>query len=646
MGFSGNDPVVAEVAGHNVTYSQYIKEYEQIQRQSGVQQMDEQQEQMIYNATWQNIVMRYMLLPGFAKMGLDVTEQERLAIVRGEIPTQAMMSAFGNPQTGMYDINALNSFLVSSQGNPEAESMWAMLNEQACEEREITKYAMLVNGGVNINQLEAAQALQSANKRYAGRWAGKRYSTIADSLVTISNSEIKSYYDANKEQYKRQPTRTLSYVNFAIEPSESDKAALQAQAEEQSNHFNKVDGLREYVRESRNGSIADNYITLDQMDDDEAAAIGKGGKYGPESNATRWRISRAIDVKSAPDTLSIRHIVLPYTDDKLADSLLIALRKPGAEFQEVARQYSVYSQSAQNGGEIGAMPFSAFTVEFVDKLATAKKGDIVKINVGDMIQLIQVYDAGKVVRQYKLASVEIPIVASQKTLTDIHGKAGILALAVTGSNSSLADAAEEADVMVRSADLTSASRNINGVSGSSQVARWAHRAEVGDVSEIFKVDGGYVVALLTAINDSAYSSMDDVKMTIERELRNAKKYEMIVSELSGTSYEERAASMNGESGEFSDIYFDSFYINGLGVEPRVIGAISAASESGVTSQYIEGNNGVYIVEVSSITDIESPQTQEEAAERALSMSQNISQQMLFGALESLSDIEDLRGQSL
>ena len=69
-----------------------------------------------------------------------------------------------------------------------------------------------------------------------------------------------------------------------------------------------------------------------------------------------WRISRVVESVTAPDTLSVRHIVLSYSDDKLADSLFVAL-KGGADFAQAAAQNSLMRESAANGSDLGAMPF-------------------------------------------------------------------------------------------------------------------------------------------------------------------------------------------------------------------------------------------------------------------------------------------------
>lgn len=72
-------------------------------------------------------------------------------------------------------------------------------------------------------------------------------------------------------------------------------------------------------------------------------------------------MARALDTKIVPDSMGIRHIVLPYTQEALADSLLTVL-KGGADFAQVAAQYSVYDATAANGGEVGcpcrSRPFS------------------------------------------------------------------------------------------------------------------------------------------------------------------------------------------------------------------------------------------------------------------------------------------------
>ena len=48
------------------------------------------------------------------------------------------------------------------------------------------------------------------------------YSAVADSLVKVSNSDIKALYNKQKQMYKQTPNRSLEYVCFDIKPSQED----------------------------------------------------------------------------------------------------------------------------------------------------------------------------------------------------------------------------------------------------------------------------------------------------------------------------------------------------------------------------------------------------------------------------------------
>ena len=387
MGFSGNDPRVGVIDGEKINYSEYYDRYEQIKAQNNVQESDEQQSAMLANAVWQSLIADHVLTPGFGRMGLRVTEPERLAMVSGQQPSQAFYSAFADPRTGQYNVEAVNQFLAQAESNPQAAQMWAQLNEQACLERELQKFYGLVKGGVYVNALEIAQGVKGANETFSGKWAGKKYSAVPDSLIAVSSSDLKSYYNSHKDQFKQTPSRTLSYVVFEVSPTDDDLLALENKAAEVGKEFAAAEEVRAFVRANRNGRIAESYVTASQLSDEEAKALMDGKMYGPVLKNNEWTMARVLDAKMAPDSVGIRHIVLPYTEETLADSLLTALRK-GGDFAAAAAQYSVYDATAANGGEVGVLPFSAFTGEFAEALAGAKKGDIVKIASGDAIQLM------------------------------------------------------------------------------------------------------------------------------------------------------------------------------------------------------------------------------------------------------------------
>ena len=642
MGFSGNDPRVGVIDGEKINYSEYYNQYEQVKAQSGAQESNEQQSAMLANAAWQALIGKYVLTPGFDKMGLRVTEPERMSMVSGQHPSQAFYNAFADPRTGEYNVAAVHQFLSEAEANAQAQQAWAQLNEQARMEREVAKFLGLIKGGVYVNSLEVANGVNSANNTYAGKWAGKKYSAVPDSLIQLKSSDIKAYYNSHKNMFKQTPSRALSYVVFEVSPTDDDMLALEKSVAEVGAQFAATEELKSFVRANRNGKIADNYVSAKQLSEEEAKALLDGATYGPVLKNNEWTMARALDTKIVPDSMGIRHIVLPYTQEALADSLLTVL-KGGADFAQVAAQYSVYDATAANGGEVGVMPFSAFSGEFAVALANAKTGDIVKIASGDAIQLMQVYRADKPSKHVQVASITYPVEASAATRRDIHNQAGTFSVNAKGSVEAFNDAASAAAVTPRIASLAQGERTIRGLEDSRDVARWAYGAEVGDVSEIFPVGKDYVIAMLTEIDDTEFAPLEKVSAQIRAQVLRDKKYDYIVKELSGSTLDEQAKSLGTEVADFDNVTFGAFYVNGPGFEPRLIGAISSTTEKGVLSAPVKGLSGVYVFEVDDIQTSDK-QTAEGEKVRAQAMAESMAQQFSVQAIQQMAKIQDLRGK--
>ena len=642
MGFSGNDPRVGVIDGEKINYSEYYNQYEQVKAQSGAQESNEQQSAMLANAAWQALIGKYVLTPGFDKMGLRVTEPERMSMVSGQHPSQAFYNAFADPRTGEYNVAAVHQFLSEAEANAQAQQAWAQLNEQARMEREVAKFLGLIKGGVYVNSLEVANGVNSANNTYAGKWAGKKYSAVPDSLIQLKSSDIKAYYNSHKNMFKQTPSRALSYVVFEVSPTDDDMLALEKSVAEVGAQFAATEELKSFVRANRNGKIADNYVSAKQLSEEEAKALLDGATYGPVLKNNEWTMARALDTKIVPDSMGIRHIVLPYTQEALADSLLTVL-KGGADFAQVAAQYSVYDATAANGGEVGVMPFSAFSGEFAAALANAKTGDIVKIASGDAIQLMQVYRADKPSKHVQVASITYPVEASAATRRDIHNQAGTFSVNAKGSVEAFNDAASAAAVTPRIASLAQGERTIRGLEDSRDVARWAYGAEVGDVSEIFPVGKDYVIAMLTEIDDNEFAPLEKVSAQIRAQVLRDKKYDYIVKELSGSTLDEQAKSLGTEVADFDNVTFGAFYVNGPGFEPRLIGAISSTTEKGVLSAPVKGLSGVYVVEVDDMQTSDK-QTAEGEKVRAQAMAESMAQQFSVQAIQQMAKIQDLRGK--
>ena len=644
MGFSNNDPKVGEIGGDKITYTEYYDEYRAVEQQYGGSISDEQQADMIANAAWQNLFMKHVMTPGLENMGITVSDDERMSIVSGEHPSQALYSALVNPETGVYDPSLVYDIIDRAETDPNMAAMWMQVMEQVKAERAMQKYVGLTRAGAYVNSLEVANGVKAANNICSGRFVSAKYMSVPDSLVTVDKNDMKKYYDAHKAQFRQVPNRKISYVVFDIDATSDDMLAIENEVATVGEEFAVTSDIRGFVRQNRHGSIAEGYVKFSQLPDDEAAALAAGKQYGPELKNNVWTISRVVDKKMAPDSLGIRHIVLPYNQEALADSLLTALRG-GADFAAAAAEYSV-AATGQNGGEVGVLPFSVFSGEFVNALAGAKSGDIVKIMAGDAVQLIQVYRADKPVEFVQVATIAYPVEASAATIREIHTAASTFAIDAKGSVAKFNEAAAAQAYTPREATINQGDRAIRGIDNSRDIIRWASGAKKGEISEIFKAGDSYVVAMLTDIDDEQYTSLEKVAMRIRPIVVNGKKFEYLAAKVNGSSIDEVAASLGSEVETFANVKFSSNFDSGnaIGFEPDVLGAIGMTSQTGVVSAPVRGNMGLYVFVVDEIATAENQQTTDAEKVRAQASAEDAAVQSALSAIQQMAEVEDLRGK--
>ena len=510
-------------------------------------------------------------------------------------------------------------------------------------EREINKYNGLVKGGVYVNRLEAEEGVDAQNKTFSGSWVGKRYHDMPDSLFSVSDSEIKAYYNSHKARYEQKPSRTLSYVVFEVAPSAEDMATLEKTVREVGDEFAASDDPKAFAKNNRFGKITDNYRSVAQLLDDEAEALANGKQYGPVLKNDTWTMTRVVETLNAPDSVGVRHIVLTYDQRDLADSLMTALRQ-GADFAQAARTHSLYMQDAGNGGDAGVMPFSAFPDELSGLLSTAKQGIF---SVSKWVTLFRFYRfivwtnlrstcalrRSLILLRLRRRPVAMCIV--RQSLFSVEGK---------GSVDAFNEAANKGNLTPREAKLTQGDRLLQGLADSRELVRWAYDAKVGAISEIFPVGDDYVVAVVTEIDNEDYTPIEKVANNIRQTLITDKKFEKIVSEMKGSTIEEVAQNLGTEVVPFEDVRYGSFFIRNMGVEPRVIGAITATEQTNTLSEPVKGNVGAYVFVVTDIQEAETPQSIEAEKVRAEASSQGMIQRRLFDFLEQMSNVEDLRGK--
>ncbi len=567
----GEIPDVGEINGEVVDGMEFRKAYDE-----ATAFMDDNADPtgaMAINSAWQSLVYDKVYALDLEELGLSATE--------GEVDAVFEQNLDGNP------------YMQQMMQNEASANVYKKLVNR---DQAMSKYVDLVRSGAYANSLMVKKSLVAENNTYKGHYVVANYSTIADSEVNVSDAEIKSYYDANFAKYKQTPYRTVTYAHFEVEPSEADEQVAETEAKSIGAAFAKATNLEKYAAaEPKVIIVADGYTSADALSSDELKALRNGKMFGPEKQGDNWYASRVLSTRTAPEDFELQHIILAKTDDQLVDSLYTAAKAKDADFAAMIQKHSLYPE-AQNDN----ISYSDLPTIFADALVKAQKGSVVMIDRGDLVFITKVLNAGNKAKHYRLVTMNYPVEASKETRDAIYNEATEFVKKAKGSVENFNNAATT--VSPSSVNLRKGERSIAGLPGSLDLARWAASAKAGVVSDIMKLNDGWVVAVVSAIDNAEHKTLGAVSADIKRTLVREKKAELLKAKLQGATLEEIAKNANLEIKSFKDAKLASYYINDIGTEPRVAGVLATVTEenTGVVLPLVEGSRGVYAIVVDKV----------------------------------------------
>ena len=166
--------------------------------------------------------------------------------------------------------------------------------------------------------------------------------------------------------------------------------------------------------------------------------------------------------------------------------------------------------------------------------------------------------------------------------------------------------------------------------------------ELGDVKRFSMTSGGYVVAQMTGITPEGLINIESVKSDVVREIiKERKAAHLLKSHTDKNSLDALSAATEKEIENASAVTQDNTVLAGAGIEPYVIGT-AFAMELNQPSTLIEGNNGVYMIEVTS-KEIAEELESYKAYANALQNEENIRiNNTIYEALRSSAEVEDNR----
>ncbi|WP_431133909.1 SurA N-terminal domain-containing protein [Psychroserpens mesophilus] len=678
--FGGSQDVVATVNGTNINRTDFMNRVEQMQNQLGPNSTSTQAMNRVYDQE----VRKAIMASQFEDLGLSVEQDQMKDLLKQSFSSYPELQN----EAGVFDENKLTEFVnnlkaLNGQSAPLGTfqinyQQWVTTeNNIALGALERAYYAM-VKAGVNATLGEAEVDYMLENATRDLNYVQIPFTSIADSLVEVSKSDITKYISQHKDKYEVEATRDISFVEFkevaSVEDENNLKADLlklldnQAVFNEATNTTDTIIGLRNtndiesFVNSNSDITYNDAFVTKAQLPKTAADTIYNtevGGIYGPYKDDGYFKLSKVVAETQLPDSVKVRHILIPHMgaqsaqpdvtrtveDAKaLADSIKTVVTANPSKFPELVTEFSSDQGSVDNGGEYDFHPITQMVKPFSDFEFQNEIGDIGVVKTVFGFHIIEILDQKNKSRAIKVATIARAIEPSEKTIDATFTEASKFELALQKED--FQEAAKERELTAKPVNgIKVLDENIPGLGSQRAIVRWAFEdgTKVGDYKRFSIPSGGYAVVQVVKATKKGLMDAESASATVLTEIRNEKKAAMIMDEITGTTVAEIAKNQNKATNKASAVNMKNPTLSGAGAEPKVVGTAFGLQE-GEASKPIAGNKGVYVVEVTKINQATTLDNYQAIANRLSTTRTNAAQTKVYEALKETADIEDNRAR--
>ncbi|SDS50596.1 peptidylprolyl isomerase [Gramella sp. MAR_2010_147] len=669
MASQSSQNTIATVNGTEISREEFAREVENFERNMGNNMSTTQ----AVNRIWDQKLRQVILEEEVEKLGIRAGEAQVTQLVRAQM---ANNPNFTN-EAGMFDENRLREYVANlKETSPQAYEQWQQFTSNLAQTAKMNSYYNMVGAGVGATLLEGEQAYRLQNDNINMKFVQIPYSSIPDTEVEVTKSDIKTYLDNHSSRFETEGSRSLQYVIFEESASGDDKSeareSLGSLREQRVEYnaaisandtlpgFDSTDDYADFIGNNSDLPFDNRFKFRNDFSGENAEAIfslNEGETYGPYEENGYWKLSKVIETKNIPDSVKASHILVTYQGSQLgadvsrskdeaqalADSIAGVVRADNAKFAELASEYSADTSNKEQAGDLGYFAPGTMIPAFDNYVFDNNKGDVGVVETPLGYHVISIDDQTEAARAVKVATLAREIQASEKTMNDLFNE--VTKFEISASEGDFSDVAKKGNYEVRTVkDVKALEENIPGAGAQRRVIQWAfgEEAKVGNVRR-FDTNNGYIVAQLTSSRDKGLMSVEEASGEVTPILRKEKKAELIKQRLKGNTLQE-IASNQGVSVQTADaVNLNNPTLAGAGEEPEVVGAVFSL-DSGKVSAPIAGEKGVYVAEL--VSKFEAPAMdsykgfaqQESAARRAQATMR------VFEALKTKAEIEDNRAR--
>jgi len=220
---------LGSVNGEAISYEEYngrVEYYSNAYSQQTGQSMNSELRAAYESQVWEEIVSAKLLEQKMDELGITVTDDELLDMVYGENPDPLIRQYFQR-EDGTIDPFMVQNVLSDEQYSQEAIAIELQLRQKRRQE----KLSNYITSGLQVTQTEIEREFVWRNTFAELEYLRFPYSDVNESAIQIPDTDLYSYYNANKELYTQEKSYRANYVRFSTLPTSEDSAIIREELE-------------------------------------------------------------------------------------------------------------------------------------------------------------------------------------------------------------------------------------------------------------------------------------------------------------------------------------------------------------------------------------------------------------------------------
>ena len=626
------------------------------------------------NGVWDQQVRDAVLKQQIEDAGIEVTDEE----VSGYMKAAYARFPQFQDENGQFSEALFAQYVnQAAEQNPEG---WAQDLASAENQVRQQKLFTLLKSGVIGTRTDGEFAYRLENDKRTFQYVNIPYSSIPDSEVEITKSDIKKYIKDHENQFQADAQRDIEYVLFEDKASADDTKSIDAeltglvnskenQYNEQTKKTETVAGLKDtknmelFINANSDLPYSNRFTMVSKLPPAQRDLAGKniGDIVGPYTDGEYAKISKIEDKKVINDSIKNRHILVSFAGatragsdvtrnkaaaKKMADSILATI---GQSKDNYDARYEYYEENEPQivAQDLGWVVYSGNAAQFAPGytkfLYDNNEGAVGVAESAFGFHVIRIDEATGSGDAVKLATVAKKVTASKATSKSLYTQTQKFQQAAQKKDADFEALAKEYELTATPVrNLKSLDENLPALGRNRDIVKWSFNndREVGDV-ERFETPNGYVIARLTRVSNEGLMTVEEASPRVTPILRNKKKSDMIIAKINSGDINTIATNQKQEVNTAAAVNRKSPVIAGIGQEPKVVGTAFGMKE-GNTSSPIAGEKGVFVIKLTSIEKAPELDNYTSDARTVAQRTANQSTSALVEALKKATEIEDRR----